>query len=248
VKAKHWAAVLAVGLVAAVCVRLGFWQISRLHEKRAENQHRATALAAPPVPVGAALVGAAERPGLKLEVRGRYDERHQILLSARPHNGSPGVHVVTPLLFEDGPGAVLVDRGFLYAGDAATARPQDYPEPGEQIVTGVAEPLRRGAGGAPLRAIEQDSLTVWSARWLDIDTLKTRLPYAIAPWVVNQLPGAEVPSQPERIAPRPLDEIMHVSYAVQWFLFATILVVGSLIIALRSRREGVRGRPIPGEM
>lgn len=246
-KLKAVVAIAAIVVMAAVCVRLGFWQLSRWDQKKTENARRAAAMAAAPEPAGSELLHVARPPALQLEVRGRFDETHQILLSARTHDGSPGVHVVTPLLFDDGAGAVLVNRGWVYAGDASTARPGEFPEPGEQTVVGVAEVLPHGMAGAPWRETMQDSITVWSARWLDADSITARFPYAVAAVVVNQLPGDGVPAKPARIVPRPLDETMHISYAVQWFLFATILVAGSLLVAARSRR-GAKPAPSPGDM
>ena len=41
---------------------------------------------------------------------------------------------------------------------------------------------------------------------------------------------------PLRAAPRPYDEFMHISYAVQWFLFASIFLFGPLLV-MRSRRR-----------
>ena len=122
--------VLLVLAAASVCVRLGFWQLSRWHEKRALNRALARALAAPPRELGAKPHPEADVLGLRIEARGRYDESRQVLLGARPHMGEPGVEVVTPLLLEGGSSAVLVNRGWLYAADAATARPQESPEPG----------------------------------------------------------------------------------------------------------------------
>jgi len=246
-KPRAVVAVLAIVVMAAVCVRLGFWQLSRWDEKKTENARRAAAMAAAPVRAGSELLRADSPPALQLEVHGRYDETRQILLSARTHDGSPGVHVVTPLRFDDGAGAVLVNRGWLYAGDASTARPLEYPEPGERTVIGVAAVIPHGMAGPPWRASMQDSATVWSARWLDADSIAARFPYPVASIVVNELPGEGVPATPARIEPRPLDETMHVSYAVQWFLFATILVAGSILVAARSRRGATKG-PAPGEM
>ncbi|MBI3540136.1 MAG: hypothetical protein HY076_07670, partial [Candidatus Eisenbacteria bacterium] len=132
--------------------------------------------------------------------------------------------------------AILVERGWLYSADAATARPQSYLEPGERTVRGIVEELRRGAGGRALRAIEQDSVTLWSARWLDADSLRARLPYPIADYALRQTPGPGIPDMPRRELPHPYDEMLHVSYAVQWFLFATILIGGSAVLAWSRRR------------
>jgi surfeit locus 1 family protein len=224
---------------AGVCVRLGVWQVSRLHQKQALNAALREALAAPPLVLGAVPAPLDSVRHRRVRIHGRFDERHQLLLVGRSHDGSPGVDVVTPLMLEGG-SAVLVDRGWLFAGDAATARPQEFPEPGWHEVVGIADSLSRGRGGAPLRTLEADSVTVWTARWMDLDSLAVRFPYRIAPYTIRQLPGEDVPEHPARSAPRPLDESMHVSYAAQWFLFAAILVFGPAVVAF-ARRRAARG-------
>ncbi len=230
----------AVVAMAGTCVRLGFWQVSRLHEKQRLNASLRAALAAPPVELGGRPAPLDSVLGRRVSARGRFDEARQVLLADRPYEGSPGVEVVTPLLLPGG-SALLVDRGWLYAGDAATAAPGDYPEPGERTVTGLAQALPRDGGGAPFRRLPAGARAVWSARLLDRDSLAARFPYPLAPYVVRELPGPGVPARPRRLPPRPYDEFMHVSYAIQWFLFATILLGGSLAVSLGRRRK-----PRPG--
>jgi len=238
VRAGVW--VLAVVLIgaAAICVRLGFWQLSRLREKRVANVALAEAMAQP------ARAFEWEAPpesqvGRRLEAHGHYDERVQILLGPRTRDGSPGVHVVTPLVI--GPNrALLVDRGWLYAGDATWARPQDHPEPGERTVVGIAEPI--GSGGDWVVVEREDGGTrLLATRRLDRG-LKSHLSYAFAPVVLRQLPAPDLPAKPARAAPRPGNESMHLGYAVQWFLFATILVGGPLVV-VASRRHRTPRRP-----
>ena len=233
-------AAVVILVAAAVCMRLGFWQLSRWHEKRALNRAMREAMSAPPLDLGSAAAPLDSVRHRRVCVTGRYDETRQVLLSGRSQNHAPGVDVVTPLRLADG-GAVLVDRGWLFSADAMSARPQQYAEPGDRTVLGMAEPLSRGRRGPPVRAIEADSVTLFSARWLDLDSLSARLPYSIAPFVVRELPGPGVPAEPARTPPRPLDESMHVSYTVQWFLFALILLVGPLVVARSRRRTAGRG-------
>jgi len=227
---------VVVLVVSGACVRLGFWQISRWHEKQALNAALRSGLERAPLSLRTTALPLDSLRGRRVSVTGVLDETHHVLLSGRANNGSPGVNVVTPLVVGKGSSAVLVNRGWLYAPDAATARAQDYPEPGELDVVGIAEGLRRGSEGPPMRTLESDSTTLLSARWLDFDSLSLRLPYAIAPFVIRQLPGPGVPDIPLRTPPRPLDESMHLSYAVQWFLFAAILLGGSAAVAWSGRR------------
>jgi len=243
-KARTALAVVLVLSGTGLCVRLGFWQIGRWHEKQALNAAMRSAVAAPPLAVGAAIPPADSVAGRKVELRGRFDETRQLLLSGRVQARLPGVEVVTPLLVSGDSLAVLVDRGWLYAPDAARARPQEYRERETRPVVGIARPIGRGAGRLPMLALESDSIAVWSAHLLDLDSLRARLPYRIAPFVVVELPGAGVPDKPLRGTPRPLDEFMHVSYATQWFLFGAILLGGSLTLAW-SRRRGQGPEPGP---
>lgn len=238
-KLRSVLAVLFVVVMTTVCVRLGFWQLSRLHEKQAMNAAMRAGLALPPLRVGDADTPPDSVRQRRVEVSGTYDERRQFLLAGRAHGGAPGVDVVTPLVLAGGKQAVLVDRGWLYSDDASTAHPERFPEPGMRTVLGVAEPLLGGRGGPALRVVRPDSLgaEVWSARWFDRDSMAARLPYSIAGFAVKQLPGEGVPEQPLRLEPRPYDESMHRGYAVQWFLFAAILSIGSVILAVSRRRN-----------
>src|SRR5689334_22286523 len=158
-------------VVAAVCVRLGIWQIARLHEKEALNARLRAALAAAPGDLAAADRALARGGADALRfgrwtASGRYDETRQFLLKGRARTGEPGVEVVTPLVPDSAAGAaggvaVLVDRGWIPSVDAATAKPEQYPAPGTRAVTGLAEPLGRG-GAAAYTRVEIDSLAVWS--------------------------------------------------------------------------------------
>src|SRR5262249_14190846 len=92
----------------------------------------------------------------------------------------------------------------------------------------------------------RDSFTVWSTPRLDPDSLRGRVPYALAPYVVRELPGPGVPAQPVRSDPHPYDETMHLSYAIQWFLFGSILLFRSLLLA-RSRRAAANRAVAPAD-
>ena len=244
-------------LVAAVCVRLGFWQVSRLHEKEALNRQLRSALAAPPIDLRAA--DASDGDALRrsrVAARGRFDETRQFLLMGRAHDGEPGVAVVTPLRPDDGGPAVLVDRGWIPSIDGANAQPERFPAPGERTIVGLAEPLARGVARtrpAPYFRVEIDSLHVWSTPRLDADSIEARLPYRVRPYILRALPDradslevaeaakTSVFAGPLRWPVRPYDESVHRSYAGQWFAFALIALVGSIVLVVRGRRK-----PAPG--
>ena len=229
---------------ALLCVRLGFWQLRRLAMKRSLNDAMAERLAEPPVRLSGSLPLADSFPGRRVEVAGRYDESRQVLLSGLMREGEPGVHVLTPLLLAES-GAVLVDRGWLPAQDGVTARPESLSEPGPRTVVGVAEPLIKGFPTPAWRVLSTDGAVVWSVHALGRDSVQTHFPYPVAGFTLRQLPAAGLPQRPMRTAPEPIGTTMHLSYAIQWFLFAAAFVAGALFTLSRSasaRASGTRAR------
>jgi len=215
-------------LAAAGFVRLGFWQLDRLRQRRAANVATTAARQAPPVTLTAdADIGEPEALAeRRATARGRYDHTRDVIVRGEVLQGSPGVLVVTPLLLGPRGPAVLVERGFLPAPDAVTVSLEGLQEPGDVTVRGIARPVPTG-GGEP---IERDGRTTW--RRLDLPALRARLPYELLPVYVQQSPDTSLPGFPRRVAPAPIDEGPHLSYAIQWFLFAgmagafAVLVVG----------------------
>jgi surfeit locus 1 family protein len=230
---------LVLLLMAAICVRLGFWQLSRLRERQAANRVALAARAAPPISLDRAdqsdLADLAER---RVVATGRYDSEHAIVLRGLPLDGVPGVHLVTPLLLLGQETAVLVDRGFVPAPDAVTVNPDSLREPGRVRVVGLAAPIPSG-GGKPL---EHRGRTTW--RRLDLMALRERLPYPILPLYLRQLPDSSLPPFPRRVPPPPLDEGPHLSYAVQWFLFGLMAVLFGVLVVNRQ----ATGRSEQGEV
>lgn len=237
--------VLLVLAVAGTCVRLGIWQLGRWREKEAANARLRTALVAPPRPLAAGPAGL-EMRGMRegrVRVAGRFDETHQFVLVGRTRSGEPGVHLVTPLLPDEGGPAVLVDRGFVPSPDAATISLPAFHEPGARTVVGLVEPLVQRDGDPVWKTVANDSLSLWTARWLDPDSVAAALPYAVAGVVVRELPGPGVPARPARKPARLDDTSIHLSYAGQWFFFALVALIGPLVLrhARRRRREEFPG-------
>lgn len=225
-------------LIAAGFARLGVWQLGRLRERRAANRQIAAARAAvpatlPPVPPDAAWL--AEH---RMVARGRYDHAREMVIRGEVLQGVPGVRIVTPLLLADGGPAVLVDRGFLPAPDAVTVDLRGSEEPGEQTVRGIGLPVPVGPGGP----IEHGGRSTW--RRLDLAALRARLPYTVLPVYIKQSPDSTLPRFPRREELPPMDDGPHLSYAVQWFLFAGMAVAFAFLVV--GKRSGGAGSALLG--
>lgn len=232
-------AVIAI-VVAATCVRLGFWQLHRLEQRRARNAQWERALAQPVMPLDRTTVVAVEADPARfidrrVRVAGTYDPAGEVVLRGRVHDERPGVHVVTPLRISGTGRAVLVNRGWALSPDGATVDTRPLAEPGERVVEGVFQEVPvTGDGGMPSTSGEARTL---SFRRLDLPALRRRYPHPLLPLYVQQLPSVAQAGAPlQRVPVPPLDEGPHLSYAVQWFSFAAIALVGYAVLAWRSRR------------
>lgn len=226
-------ALLVVSLgVAATCVRLGFWQLDRLEQRRGRNATIASRLALAPAPLAELLDEGLPPGGLayrRVRAEGIYDLQHEFTLYGRPLEGRPGDHLLTPLLLEDGT-AIVVDRGWIPTGSGASPDPVAPTDP--VIVDGYLV--------EPEAATEPDGTTLsGTVSRLDLTLIGSGLQYSLAPVairLIEQLPaqgsGFPVP------APEPaFDEGPHLSYAIQWFSFAAVAVIGYLSLERRERRK-----------
>src|SRR3989475_3124992 len=131
-------------LVAAICVRLGVWQLDRLHERRQRNALLLAARARPPLPVDGSLPADSARDR-RLVARGVYDYAHERLWHGRSYEGVPGVDLVTPLRLAGG-AAVLVDRGWAPSPDAFHVDQPAYREGDSAVVLGLGMLAPRARG------------------------------------------------------------------------------------------------------
>lgn len=238
---------VVAAVVAAVCVRLGFWQLGRLDERRAMNAAIERGLAEPTVEI-AQLLGEATDPDdlayRRVTATGTYETGAELVLYGRALDGSPGDHVLTPLTTADG-SVVIVDRGWVPYEPNRTVPvgpPAAAPD-GSVSVEGVLVPSEPGRAFSA----DADPSLVRAVNVAEIDASMEAFDLVPAYLLLqtqdpSQDGGLPVPSEiPE------LTEGPHLSYAIQWFSFATIAVVGCLVLIRRDRREdrNLDGAPHP---
>lgn len=231
---KRLRTLLAIALlVAMTCAALGTWQIARLHQKQQFNAAVLTGLAEAPRPF-ADLVSTDVDPDSvryrRVTAMGSYDAANQIELYGRTQDGRPGSHLLTPIVMDDG-SAVIVDRGWIPLDLDPT---QESPPTGTVRIDGV---LFASAGDPP-GPVGVERERVDTLVRVDLARIQAQLPYRIAP-VYILLQGGRTTEPGGFPVPAPLPELSegpHLSYAVQWFTFATIALVGFMILALREER------------
>lgn len=231
---------VVVLVVAAACVRLGLWQLDRRAERADRNEVVAARMAMPPVELESAPRDTAGLAYRLVRLEGQVDGDRALILAGRSRNGAPGVHVLSPVRI--GPGAVLVNRGWLPAPDAATVDLDPVRLHDAAAFEGILAPFPDAD-----RATEPEPFRVTWFRF-DGDAIRDQYPYPVSPLylIATSRPGAAAGAgrpAPVPLDPPTLDPGPHLSYAVQWFSFAAIFLVGWVVILVQ--RSGRPGHPDP---
>lgn len=237
----RWLVGHALALVAVIAfVNLGFWQLRRLDERRDYNTTVAARLADPERPLGEVLAEVGADPGelayRRVSVSGRYLPDEEVLWSVRTQAGRPGHHLLTPLATGDGDG-VIVDRGWvpLELDDPPVA--EAAPPEGQVTVTGVLFPP--AADDRPVTGEDE------FVRQVDLGRLAGQVPLDLAGvYLLAQDPAAQGLPVPAELPA--LGEGNHLSYAVQWFLFATVVLVGYPLLLRRRLLDQSAARRVGG--
>ena len=215
-------------IVVATCIRLGFWQLSRLDERRQSNAAIAARLDLEPIGDVAALSDTAGVSYRTANAHGSYDNQRYLILPGRSHEGVPGVYLIMPLRLDGRTDAVLVNRGWVPAPDAATIDAADFAVHQHVEVRGLVLPILGSAQSLAQRAATSRAEGFTHVLYrIDEAALRAQFPYPLMDVMLQETAGPDAPRYPTRLPPPPLDEGPHLGYALQWFSFALIGVVGA---------------------
>jgi surfeit locus 1 family protein len=220
---------------------LGFWQLDRNDEKHDLDDAAKAAYAAPAPDLPPA--GAEPSSGTRVQATGAYDGDAEVLLRNRVRDGEGGYDVLTALVLDDGT-AIVVDRGWVARNRVDNARDDLAPPTGTVTV--------RGPLAAPRSLTADDTVDERDGRLtlprVDLDRieaetgLELRDVYLVAQYQ-DPAPADGTPSLP---TPPPSSDVNHLQYALQWFAFALIPIVGWPIVLWRvSRRPPRKDAPPP---
>lgn len=215
---------------AALFVSLGLWQLDRRTQRRARNTIIAERVRSAPVTLARLESDTSATHYRRVRVSGHPDFDRDIALTLRGHMGSPGVDILTPVRISGSDSAILVNRGWIYSPDGMTADMSKWRE-ADTVFSGYVEEFETGTG--------RDSIRLNGIRRMDYAAIARVLPYPIRQFYVV----ATTDSTPTnttgvvRLKPPVLDDGPHLSYAFQWFSFATIAIAGAGVVAVRSMRS-----------
>ncbi|WP_198169872.1 SURF1 family protein [Agromyces laixinhei] len=231
---RRWAGYLLLTIVfAIVCSALGSWQFNRRTEALAEVARIDANYDAPAVPVAEALP---EPDAFDIDQRwqvvalsGEYLPSEEVVVRNRPFGGTTGFQVITPFRLDDG-SVFMVDRGWI--AQNSEGRPSEVPPPpGGQVE--VEARLKAGEGRIDGRTSTGNEFAT-----IDLEELSERVgdPSYTAAYGVLVQSGADAGEPPLAAARPERDEGPHLSYALQWYVFAMMGFIGLAWAANQERK------------
>ncbi|HUP88139.1 MAG TPA: SURF1 family protein [Longimicrobiales bacterium] len=231
VSARDIVGSILIVFIAAGCVRLGLWQLDRLQQKKDRNAAIHQRMQLPPVRLGSTSLDSTGIAFRQAVLSGSYDDVHTIILAGRSMDGAPGIYVLTPVRVGDA--GFLVNRGWLPSADAANVDVKGTQEIAPDSIEGLIVEFSRDP------RTDRDTSEAFRRVWyhLNHDAAQKKFSYPIANFIVQLLPASAKRGTPRRVDVPVLDEGPHLSYAIQWFSFAIIGLLGWFFLMLRSRNS-----------
>lgn len=235
---------IVVVAAAAVMIRLGIWQLDRLEQRRAFNQ-QVQAQISKPVLILNFWKETENLPLMEyrqITVEGRYDLKNEIALKNQHWQNQSGVHLVTPLLISGRDQAVLIDRGWIPSDAYENGDWSPFAEVGPVKINGVIRTSTSQADFGMRRDPQPNSFEnpVKSWNFVNIDKIQDQYSKELLPIYIQQSPDSSWIKLPNRTQPElDLTEGPHVGYAIQWFTFAAILILGYPFFILKQSNKSV---------
>lgn len=202
-------------ILVPVFIGLGFWQLDRAGQKRQLAGTQETRRKAPVLELNGRVLNSDDVEHRMLVVSGTFIPGKSVFIENRKHQGKTGFHVISPVKIESSDRYLLVNRGWVRT-------PPEEEHSAAVRVTGravVPQPpaIQLGGGFAPNSSQQRwpyftlESYSAWSG-------------LAVYPFMVLQSPDDDHGFVRAWVS-KPVDETMHIGYALQWFAFALIAAV-----------------------
>lgn len=235
---------MLAAVVATACVFLARWQWDRREARLAANHLIETNYDRAPVELTSVLATAqtvlpTSATWTPVSVHGVYVPDATTLVRNRSVNKAAGFWVLVPLRADDGQ-VLLVNRGFVPTGETGE-RPDAIPTPPSGPVTVVAR-LRPVESADPRTAPDgQTYAVVPEALQADL-AARSQGAFTADHMVIGAYAelGHEQPAAQPSPTPLPkplLDEGPHLSYSIQWLIFAVAAIVGSVVVVRRTLED-----------
>jgi cytochrome oxidase assembly protein ShyY1 len=211
-------------LLIAGCLWASQWQFHRGEDRKARNNTIEEHIKFPEVELTTLTSNVKLHEWRSVTATGRFDANEQILLRNRYFEGKYGYAVLTRFTTEGGD-SIWVDRGWVAAGASATIAPETPPVP-----TGLVSIIARLRLDSSLPSGSFFALPINRDGEL-ISKLNAQSGSSSEDYYLDLVSGSVPDLSPTAPAQIPsLSDGPHLAYAVQWILFAGLVVYGRYLI------------------
>lgn len=235
-RTPRWIAGILIALIAVVLfVNLGLWQLRRLDERSVLNSRITNRMTATPEDLHDVLARFGSDPEMleyrRVAVSGTYRLTDEAILQSRSQGGRSGHNALTPLVTTTGE-MLVVDRGWVPIDVQGPPIVGAEPAAVDVTLTGI---LRRSETYGPLGDVPETGPVTHIGR-IDLPALASGWGSEVLP-VYLALETQDPAQQGDLPVPLILPELgegPHLSYAVQWFLFAAVVAIGFPVLVIRT--------------
>ncbi len=169
-------------------------------------------------------------------IQGTYLNKYTFLIDNQMHDHQAGYRIITAFQSPYLDKLVLIDRGWIARTSDRNVIPPIKDIYGIQKIEGV---INHVTSGITLTKEEQSELTSWPyvIQTLDYQAIQKHLPKSTFEFVVRL-------RYPEDIAAYKLPPIdfglpsnKHLSYALQWFSFALLLIIYYIVLSFKREKD-----------
>ncbi len=263
---RFWPTVFVLG-VAALTLRLGFWQLHRAQDKEARAAQQALHAKLAPRLIGPTVETLEDVIAKPVRVRGYFMPEHTVYLDNRPYHGAPGFYVITPLRIDAPPPSdsknirrhpplqatyVLINRGWLPRNLRERAALAPYETPTERVdIQGLAlaHPGRLFTFNKPVQQNLHHEQTLGAPSPSGPDIRQNIHPNAyqletgltVQPFIIEQ--HSALNDHLIRDWPKPTQGVeRHYGYMVQWWSLTVTVLGFGLYCALRRQPNTMAGK------
>ena len=240
--------------IAVLFSNFGIWQLRRLEQRKTYNALLESRLQQTVTPLNDLLArydlkvpaadenSVAYRPAV---VTGQYDPANEVLLrTTENYEGQPGYYVLTPLRLSDGQ-ALLVERGWVpFDMDTPPVTLAAPPEGITEVIGTLDLPRTPPTDWRAMFSPKNPPGDLEITAYPDTARLSEQMPYTLLPVYLKLTsqtpPQADLPY----ILPEPeFNNGSHLGYAVQWFAFVIIGLIGYGFLIKQAAREEKTSAP-----
>ncbi len=208
-----------------ILVKLGLWQVERYYEKL-DLEQTYTINSVSTVTQSQIHDSASSLSYKNIELTGKWLPEDSFFLNLKKHKGVIGMQVIMPLLLSSG-AKVLVNRGWIKHNPDDKNNPLIYTPEKNVSISGMIRKMSNSY-------FMSNSPNSKRKMFVDIDAL-TASDRSLAKVVVFQTSNNVNDGLIRKWQVPSFKPMMHLGYAIMWFSFALILLLGALYMQFKEK-------------